>query len=151
VNGIVLSIWTFLAVLPFQPFSYVPVIIARGGPGTWFLIAYLVYLGAGLGGFGVLSFLFYTVEVSEHSTLTSRGVTALGFALLNVGVTASCLLLAAAGIMGGYSASINNASVAETTSILNPFVYPITTAVLAAVVGAVVTMLALTTSKAPRS
>jgi hypothetical protein len=151
VNGIVLSIWTFIVVLPFQPFSDIPVILARGGPGTWFLLGYLLYLSAGLGGFGLLSFLFYTVEVSEHRTFPSRGVTALGFALLNVGVTASCLLLAAAGIMGGYAASINNASLTQTTNILSPFVYPITTAVLAAVVGAVVTMVALTTSKAPRS
>ena len=89
-------VWTVLIVLPFQPFSYLPPIIVAGGAGTWFVLSYLLYLSISIGGFGVLSYFLYALEIQERRTLNQTTI-ALGFALLNFGVIASCVLLAIAG------------------------------------------------------
>jgi hypothetical protein len=135
-------VWTFLIVLTFSPFSYLPPIIAGGGAGTWFLIGYLLFLVIGLGGFGSLSSLLHTIEVGE-SRRVSRRVMLVGFILVTLGVTLSSVLLAIGGATGGYALTIEGESQTVAQNLLSPFVYPITATTLVALVGATFTLLAM--------
>jgi hypothetical protein len=42
--------WTVVVVLPWAPFSYLPPIIVGGGPGTWFILGYFLFVAVGVGG-----------------------------------------------------------------------------------------------------
>jgi hypothetical protein len=139
-------VWTVAIVLPFAPFSYLPPIIVAGGPGTWFLLSYLLYLSITLGGFGALSFFLYVIEIHEKRTL-NQTTTALGFALLNLGVVASCLLLAIAGALSGYGLTINKISETSAVNLLSSFVDPVTVAVLVSVAGAALVVLSMARAK----
>ncbi len=139
-------VWTVLIVLPFRPFSYVPPIIAGGGPGTWFLFGYILYLTIGLGGFGGLSTFLYTIEMHEYRRINNAEMS-IGFILLVLGVTISCILLAVVGVIGGYALTIKSESVTSAQDLLSPFVYPITFTTLVAVVGAALTILAMARAK----
>ncbi len=139
-------VWTLVIVLPFRPFSYLPPIIVAGGPGTWFLLSYLLYLSITIGGFGALSFFLYVIEVQEKRTLNQTSI-ALGYALLNVGVTASCLLLAIAGADSGYGLTINKISETAAVDLLSSFVDPVTAAVLITVAGAALIVVTMARAK----
>lgn len=135
-------IWTFVIVLPFPPFSYLPPILVGGGPGIWFLLAYLVFLIVGVAGFGVLSSFLHTIELHENRTLQSSTMWA-AYALLIVGFASTCFLLAVAGALGGYTASIGNASGTSVETLLRPYVYPTTASTMTAVVGAALALYAM--------
>ncbi len=139
-------VWTFLIVLPFAPFSYLPPIIVAGGPGTWFLLSYLLYLSITIGGFGALSFFLYVIETQEKRALDQTTM-ALGFALLNLGVVASCLLLAIAGADSGYGLTISKISETAAVNLLSSFVDPVTAAVLISVLGAALIVLTMARAK----
>jgi hypothetical protein len=138
--------WTVLIILPFRPFSYIPPIIAGGGPGTWFLFGYVLYLTIGLGGFGGLSTFLYTIEMHEYRRVDNAGMS-IGFTLLLLGETVSCILLGVVGALGGYALTINSESVTYAQNLLSPFVYPITFTTLIAVIGAALTILAMARAK----
>lgn len=146
VSAIVSLIWTVLIVLPFEPFSSLPPIIVGGRPGTWFLLAFLLYVIIGIGGFGVFSALLYVIETYERRVV-DQSTMLLGFVLLNIGVAASCILLALAGGLGGYAMTINNVTQSAAERILNPFIYPITITTLMAVIGAALTLVAMIRAK----
>ncbi len=133
-NAMVAMAWTVVLVLPFEPFSFMLVIIERGGPGIWFLLAYLIFILIGAIGFGALSAIAYIVESGEKRTLPPV-LTAVGFVLAYSGTLASCLLLAYAGLLGGYELYMVNVSVVSVTRALNAFVAPSATAVILAVAG----------------
>jgi len=140
-------VWTVIIIMPFQPFSYIPPIMVDGGPGTWFALAYVLYLAIGVGIFSSVSSLLYTIEVHERRVVSSAAML-LGFTLWNVGLVASCVLLGLGGVMGGYASTIGNASEKAVENLLSPFVYPITVAVLVAAVGAVLTLFAMISARA---
>jgi hypothetical protein len=127
--------WTLLIILPFPPFSYLPPIMVGGGPGTWFVVAYLVFLAVGTGGFGAFSGFLFTIEVHENRSINSF-VMWPAFVLLGIGFAASCVFLALAGAYGGYASAIENASVTSVENLLAAYVYPITASTFMAVVGA---------------
>ena len=145
--GLLVSlVWTVVIALPFVPFSYLPPIIVAGGPGMWFVLSYVLYISVSVGGFGVLSFLLYVIEMQEKRALDQTTI-ALGFVLLNFGVAASCLLLAVAGALSGYGLTSGNATETATRNLLSYFVYPTATSVVVSAAGAVLVVLAMTRAK----
>lgn len=142
-------VWTVVTVLPFEPFSYLPPIIVGGGPGIWFVLAYILFLVVGIGGFGALSAFLTTVELHENRTVDSRTMWP-ALVLLSIGVVGSCLLLAVAGALGGYEAT-QNATTSHIDSLLSPYVYPITAMVLVTVVGAGLAVLSMVRARWPAS
>lgn len=141
-------VWTVLVVLPFEPLSSLPPIIARGGPGIWFVLAYLLWMTIGVGGFGGLASFAFTVEVHEGRSIDSA-VMSLAFALFGFGFAASCIMLALAGALGGYVLTINSASETAVQNLLSPYIYPITVSTLLAVAGAVLALSALVRARWP--
>lgn len=140
-------VWTLAIVIPYDPFRYLPPIIVGGGAGIWFILAYVLFIVVGIGGFGALSAFLTTVELHENRTVDSRTMwPALIF--LSVGVVGSCMLLAVAGAVGGY-ASTSGSSTTSIDNLLEPYVYPITTFVLLAVVGAALAVLSMVRARWP--
>jgi hypothetical protein len=140
-------IWTIVIVLPFVPLSYLPPIMIGGGPGTWLLLGYVLYLTVGVGGFAGLSAFLFTMETYESRTFNGR-IMSTGLILLYLGVTAGSVLLGIAGAIGGYALTIQHSTVGATQSLLSPYVDPITIASLLAVAGAGVCMYGMITAKA---
>ena len=142
-------LWTVAIVLPFEPFSYLPPIMVGGGAGIWFVLAYVLFIVVGVGGFGALSAFLTTVELHENRTVDSRTMWP-ALVLLSVGALGSCLLLAAAGTVGGYAALYNSSTTTSVQdSLLSPYVYPITTLVLITVVGAALAVLSMVRARWP--
>jgi hypothetical protein len=139
-------LWTVLLVLPFRPFSYLLPIVEHAGPGIWFLLAYVLFLVVGLSGFGVLSSLFYAIEIQERRNLNQAFVLS-GCVLLVLGVFTSCTLLAVAGALGGYVLNINNESLSAAQDLLSSYVLPITSTSLLTVLGAALTLGAMIGAK----
>lgn len=141
-------VWTLIIVLPFEPFSYLPPIIAGGGPGTWFVLAYVLFVVAGIGGFGSISGILTTVEVQE-SRVIDASLMWPALALMSVGVAGSCILLGVAGAVGGYAGTFQESSTNAIHDLLAPYVNPITTLVIIAVVGAALAVLSMVRARWP--
>jgi len=141
-------VWTVLIVLPFAPFSNLPPIIVGGGPGIWFILAYVLFIVVGVGGFGALSAFLTTVEVHEGRTVDSLSMW-LALVLLIVGVAGSCLLLGVAGAVGGYASISGTSSASSIDNMLSPYVNPITTLTLIAVIGAALAVLSMVRARWP--
>ena len=134
--------------MPYAPFSYLPPIIVNGGPGIWLVLAYVLFIVVGIGGFGVLSSFLTTVELDERRTVDSRTMWP-ALVLLSVGVAGSCLLLAVAGAVGGYAATFGTSGSQSIDALLLPYVDPITTLTLVAVIGAALAVLSMVRAKWP--
>lgn len=143
-------VWTVIIVLPFAPMSYLPPIIVGGGPGVWFVLAYVLFIVVGLGGFGALSAFLTTVELHENRTIDSRTMWP-ALALLSVGLVGSSLLLAVAGAIGGYASTHPLSTSTSIDSLLSPYVYPTTALVLLAVAGAALAVLSMVRARWPQS
>jgi len=143
-------VWTVALVLPFSPFSYLPPIIVGGGPGIWLVVAYVLFIVVGIGGFGALSAFLTTVELHEGRTLDPRTMWP-AIVLLSIGVSGSCLLLALAGAVGGFAATFETTSVQSIDNLLSPYVDPITTLTLIAVFGAALAVLSMVRARWPES
>jgi hypothetical protein len=141
-------VWTVVIIIPSKPFSYLPPIIVGGGPGIWFVLAYLLFIVVGIGGFGVLSSFLTTVELHENRSVDSRLMWP-ALILLSIGVTGSCLLLALAGAVGGYESTFETSSAQSIDSILLPYVDPISSLTLIAVIGASLAVLSMVRARWP--
>jgi len=146
-NAIGSMLWTIAIVLPFAPFSYLQPIMVGGGPGTWFLVGYLLYPIVGVGGFASISSLLFVIETYEGRCL-NYGIMLIGFVMLYGGVLAGCVLLGIAGVSGGYAIIVQNSTVNVAQSVLSPYVAPISIASLAAVAGAGVCIYGMAAAKA---
>lgn len=131
-------------ILPIFPFSSVPPILVGGGPGTWLLMGYVLYLVAGFGGLAGLAALAHDEE-AELGRLAGWTM-ALGLTLYYGGMTASCALLGIAGYFGGYGYSIQHLSDPSIQSILLPYFDPTTLAALVACAGAALLLAGLVSS-----
>ncbi|MCL7401616.1 MAG: cbb3-type cytochrome c oxidase subunit I [Thaumarchaeota archaeon] len=140
INLTISIIWTIIIVLPIEPFSILLRIIVGGGPGVWFLLAYLLHLIVGYGGFTCLSFLYYLIEEKWEVELNNKLIMA-GFYLLFIGVNITLITLAAAGAVGGYYLNIIHAPVEDVRSILEPMVNPIRLLSLITIVGALILLI----------
>ena len=141
--------WTVAMVLPIPPFSNLPPIIAQGGPGIWLVLGYVLFMVVGVGGFGALSAFLTTVELHERRIIDPRTMWP-ALILLSVGVVGSCLLLGAAGVVGGYAEISGSLSEKSVESMLTPYVYPSVTFTLVAVVGAGLAVLSLVRARWPQ-
>jgi hypothetical protein len=140
--------WTVAIVLPFSPFSSLPPIIVGGGPGVWFLLAYVLFLLVGIGGFGAFSGFLATVELQEKRTVDQRIMwPALG--MLSFGFVGSCTLLAVAGFEGGYASLSGSTSSQTLTGMLSPYVDPVSALVLIAVAGAALALVSMIRARWP--
>jgi hypothetical protein len=140
-------VWTIAILLPIAPFSYLQPIVVGGGPGTWFLLGYLLYPTIGVGGFGAISSFLFAIETYELRTPNGK-IMSVGLALLVVGVLAGCLLLGIAGVSGGYTIVILHSTSDVAQDILSPYVNPITAASLIAVIGAGTSLYGMAAAKA---
>jgi hypothetical protein len=141
-------VWTLIIVLPFEPFSYLPPIIVGGGPGIWFVLAYVLFVITGIGGFGTISGILTTVELHEGRTVDGRLMWP-ALALMCVGIAGSCILLGVAGAVGGYASTIQLSSTDAIKNLLAPYVNPITTLVMIAVIGAALAVLSMVRARWP--
>jgi hypothetical protein len=128
------------------PINSLPPIIAGGGPGTWFLFSYILFLLVGLGGFGSLSTFLYTTEMHESRRLNRLSMQ-IAFISVTFGTGIACVMLALAGAMGGYALTVNGNSITSAQNLLSPFVYPITITNLITVFGAALTILCMARAK----
>ena len=140
--------WTAIIVVPFPPFSYLPPIIVGGGPGTWFILAYLLLLTIGVGGLGAISSFLHTIELHEKRSVSSSAMWP-AYVLLVVGLVSSCVMLALAGAIGGYASTIVGGSENSIDSLLSPYVYPITASTLVTVLGAALALSAMVRARWP--
>jgi hypothetical protein len=134
--------------LPIRPFSYLPPIVVSGGPGVWLALGYVLFIVIGVGGFGALSAFLTTVELHEGRSIDPRTMWP-ALVLLSIGVPGSCLLLALAGALGGYASTFETSSGSSIDSLLSPYVDPITTLTLLAVIGAALAVLSLVRARWP--
>ena len=141
-------VWTLAIVLPFEPFSYLPPIFVGGGPGIWFVLAYVLLVVVGIGGFGAVSGFLTTVELHERRTLDGRLMWP-ALALMSVGVAGSCVLLGVAGAVGGYAATFQGSSTGAIHDLLAQYVNPITTLVIITVLGAALAVLSMVRARWP--
>ena len=148
VNAFVALGWTTLLILPFSPFSNALPIMEGGGPGQWLTVGYLLFVSVGIGLLGWLSLAIHTIEVGEGREL-SVSLVFPGLVLLFLGVDTSCLTLGMAGALGGYQATVELASTSSLKDLLSPFVYPISSMVLVAIAGSVLTLLAMIRARGP--
>jgi hypothetical protein len=144
---VVSAVWTVTIVLPFAPFSYLPPIIVGGGPGAWLIVAYLLYMAVGAGGFSALSALIFALETHERRILNER-IMIFGLVLLFFGVTVGCILLGVAGAVGGSALTIQHMTVETVQHTLDLYVAPITLAAVMALVGAGLSLFGMVTAKA---
>ena len=143
-------VWTVVIVLPFDPFRFLPPIIVGGGPGIWLVLAYVLFIVVGVGGFGALSAFLTTVELHENRTVDSRTMWP-ALILLSVGMVGSCLLLAVAGAVGGYQSVYGTSTANSIDALLLPYVNPITAMVILTVVGAALAVLSMARARWPPS
>jgi amino acid transporter len=141
-------VWTAAIALPFAPFSNLLPIIVAGGPGIWFVLAYVLFIVVGVGGFGALSAFLTTVELHERRTIDPRTMWP-AIILLSIGVVGSCFLLGAAGAVGGYAATYGASSAGSIDSLLSPYVYPISSFTLVTIVGAALAVLSMVRARWP--
>ncbi|MEM2237364.1 MAG: hypothetical protein QW470_03975 [Candidatus Caldarchaeum sp.] len=140
-NAVVSAVWTLLYVIPVDPFPMLLRIVVAGGPGTWFILSYLLYIIVGFGGFLGLSYLYFVAERFE-GRVVNRGLALVGFLAMYVGLTGTTFGLAVAGALGGYAAVIAHSPAETVRLIMEPFVNPLRTLCLVTVVGAVASLAA---------
>ena len=141
-------VWTVVIVLPFVPFSYLPPIIVGGGPGIWLVLGYMLFIVVGIGGFGALSAFLTTVELVENRTIDARTMWP-ALILLSVGVVGTCLLLAVAGVVGGYASTYGTSSAQSIHDMLTAYVNPSILLTLIAVAGAALAVLSMVRARWP--
>jgi hypothetical protein len=118
-----------------------------GGAGTWFLLAYILFLTVAVVGFAAISSLVFVIEAHERRKL-NHGIMLTGLILLYVGVMSGLILLGFAGAIGGYALIIEHSTVNATQNLLSPYVNLVTAACLVAVAGAGSTIYGMATAKA---
>ena len=112
------------------------------------MLAYVLFVVVGIGGFGVLSAFLMMLEVHENRAIDDRTMWP-ALLLLGIGVGGSCLLLGVAGAVGGYAAVYQGSSTSAIHDLLSPYVNPITTLVLIAIIGAVLAVLSMVRARWP--
>ena len=150
IQGIIAVIVTVLIVEPWTYFgikSYFSpsMVIAGNGGGTWLFTGYICYLVVGVVGIAVTAvFYFYLEGVRGKGYRGVSNLLAWGhLILMNVGVTASMLLMIYAGYLGGWAgAAVAEGGLGYTDEqihvhYLSHFVDPIGAFVLVACLGAV--------------
>ncbi len=144
-NAIIASIWTLIIVLPIEPFPILLRIIVSGGPGVWFVLGYILFIIVGFCGFSGLSYIYYTNE-NEGRRINGK-LALMGFIMAYVGTIGATVMLAIAGTIGGYEYSIVHSSTEKIRRLLEPLVNPIRLLTIITIMGIILQVLAVTTTK----
>jgi hypothetical protein len=147
VNAIVWLGWTVAILLPWPPFSYLQPIMVGAGAGTWFVVAYFLFLTIAVVGFAAISSIVFVIETHERRSLDYR-VMLIGLILLYAGTVPGLILLGIAGAVGGYALVVENSTVSTINTLLSPYLNPITAACLVAVAGTGFVIYGMCTAKA---
>lgn len=135
INSLISIVWTIIIILPIEPFSLLLRVIVGGGPGTWFLLAYILHIIIGSGVFLGFSYLYYTIEDSLNIK-AGNIFNLIGFFLLFIGANITLIVLAIAGAIGGYYLNIVHVPIELIRDTLESFVNPLRILSLVTVVGA---------------
>jgi hypothetical protein len=144
--GVGAVVWTILMIIPAAPFSSVQPILVGGGPGTWLLLGYVLYMVAGFCALAGMSALLPVGNAPGAPSFDSFLTAGLG--LYYAGVTATSVLLGLAGYVGGYASTISRLPEQSIEGQLSPYVGPITFAALAACAGALIILVSLSRTHA---
>lgn len=136
VNAVVASIWTIILLLRIKPFSYLLPIIADGGPGTWLILGYILYVIVGFCGF--LGFSTFFSHLEREGYVVNDKLTTFGVVALFVGSTSATVLLGLGGALGGYARTVQHLPLHQIQAILEPFVDVITSFTILTVVGVLI-------------
>jgi len=134
-NAVAASIWTLVMVLPLEPIPLLLRIIVGGGPGTWFVIGYLLFIIVGFCGFAGLSYIYYMAE-KEGSKINNQ-LAILGLVLTCIGTIAASIMLQLAGALGGYEYTIMRSPTEKIRSLLEPLVNPLRLFTIMASIGVI--------------
>jgi len=144
-NAVVAAAWTLILITRVKPLSYLLPIMAEGGPGTWLILGYILYIIIGFCGFIGFSVLYKQLEV-EESVINSRLAT-IGLLTLFVGSTSATILLGVGGAIGGYARTVQHLPTQQIQAKLEPFVDIITAFTVVAVIGVLVNIVTIVKSK----
>lgn len=97
IHGIIAAVWTGLWAVPALN---LPRIVTAGWPGTYFFMAYVVYLCVGFLAMAAFGAAYYLIPQLASKPLYSDKLALVHFVLMNLGVVASWLL-AIVGTTGG--------------------------------------------------
>lgn len=139
-NATISIVWTLAIIIPFEPFTILLRVIVGGGPGVWFLSAYLLHIAIGVGGFIGLSFAYYIVEERSEIEINDKIVVS-GFYILFLGVNVTLVTLAVAGAIGGYYLNIMHAPVEDVRRVLEPMVNPLRLLCFITIAGALICLI----------
>ena len=144
-NAVVAAAWTLILITRVKPLSYLLPIMAEGGPGTWLILGYILYITIGFCGFIGFSVLYKQLEVEER-VINSRLAT-IGLLTLFVGSTSATILLGVGGAIGGYARTVQHLPTQQIQAKLEPFVDIITAFTIVAVIGVLVNIVSIVKSK----
>ncbi len=145
-NAIIAVVWTLIIILPFEPTAFILPVMAGGGPGTWLVLGYILYIAVGFLGFTAFSYIFYTVENIEARKPDPR-LAPLGLVLTYIGVTGATFLLGIAGASGGHASTIPRIPTQTLREMLLPYVNVITLLVLVTAAGVIINILSIVVAK----
>jgi hypothetical protein len=143
IQGLAALLWTVPIVLPTVKPS-VAMIMASGGPGTWFTVGYLAFITVGVIAIAVTALFYRFIEVDMNRPY-SGARTYLAWThliLMNVGVAAATFLMMYGGYMGGAAllpavqGGLGQTAGWVHVNVLGGLVQPIGYAIIAAGVGA---------------
>lgn len=148
VNAVIAAAWTLILITRVKPLSYLLPIMAEGGPGTWLILGYILYITIGFCGFIGFSTLYKQLE--EEGRIINGWLAAIGLLTLFIGATSATILLGVGGAIGGYARSVQHLPTQQIQALLEPFVDVITAFTVAAVVGVLVNVVTIVGSKQVR-
>lgn len=145
IDAVVASIWTLILLIRVKPFSYLLPIMAEGGPGTWLILGYILFITVGF--CGLLGFSTFYTQLEEEGYVVDRRLAAFGVVALYVGATSATVLLGFGGALGGYARSIQHLPTQQVQAILEPFVDVVTAFAAVAVMGVLINVAAIAGAK----
>jgi hypothetical protein len=144
-NAVTAAAWTLILVARIKPLAYLLPIMAEGGPGTWLILGYILYIAIGFCGFMGLSTLYEQLE--EEGRVVDGRLAAFGLLTLFVGATSATILLGFGGAIGGYARSVQHLPTQHVQAILEPFVDVVTAFTIIAVLGVLINVVSIVRSK----
>jgi membrane protease YdiL (CAAX protease family) len=145
VNAVIAAAWTLILIARIKPLSYLLPIMAEGGPGTWLILGYILFIIIGFCGFIGFSTLYEQLE--EEGRVVDGKLAAIGLLSLFIGATLATMLLGVGGAIGGYARSVQHLPTQQVQAILEPFVDIITAFTIIAVLGVLFNVVTIIRSK----
>ena len=145
VNAVIAVAWTLILIARIKHLSYLLPIMAEGGPGTWLILGYILFIIIGFCGFIGFSTLYEQLE--EEGRVVDGRLAAIGLLTLFIGATLATMLLGVGSAIGGYARSVQHLPTQQVQAILEPFVDIITAFTILAVLGVLFNVVSIIRSK----